>query len=76
MQDRAAIERGMFDETGAGGVDAGADGKNREGEVPESDEEDQEAVRQHAVAALNLVQQAKKVLTDASDDLSKEHRPD
>ena len=31
---------------------------------PNLDEEDQEAVRQHAVAVLNLVQQAKKVLSD------------
>ena len=43
--------------TGAGGTDAGADGQDRQGEVPESRREDQEAVRQHAIAALNLTQQ-------------------
>jgi hypothetical protein len=31
---------------------------------PNLDEEDQEAVRQHAVAALNFVQQAKRTFTD------------
>jgi hypothetical protein len=31
---------------------------------PDLEEEDQEAVRQHAIAALNLVQQAKKALTE------------
>jgi hypothetical protein len=30
---------------------------------PQLDEEDQEAVRQHAVAALNIIQQAKKEIT-------------
>src|SRR3546814_12681729 len=37
---------------------------------PELDEEDQEAVRQHAIAALNLTQQAKKIALgdDGSSD--------
>jgi hypothetical protein len=35
---------------------------------PQLDEEDQEAVRQHAVAALNIIQQAKKEITEGSND--------
>ena len=40
-------------------------GKIVKEKFPNLDDEDQEAVRQHAVAALNLVQQAKKTLVDA-----------
>src|SRR3546814_16971922 len=36
-------------------------GKIIKDKYPELDEEDQEAVRQHAIAALNLTQQAKKI---------------
>ena len=36
-------------------------GKIVKEKFPNLDEEDQEAVRQHAIAALNLTQQAKKV---------------
>ncbi|MGB0844971.1 MAG: pseudomurein-binding repeat-containing protein, partial [Alphaproteobacteria bacterium] len=35
---------------------------------PELDAEDQEAVRQHAVAALNLTQQAKQMALSTTDD--------
>ena len=34
---------------------------------PELDEEDQEAVRQHAIAALNLTQQAKQAVLEGPD---------
>ena len=34
---------------------------------PQLDEEDQEAVRQHAVAALNIIQQAKKEITEGGN---------
>ena len=34
---------------------------------PDLDDEDQEAVRQHAIAALNLTQQAKKVLNSVGE---------
>ena len=37
-------------------------GKIIKDKYPELDDEDQEAVRQHAVAALNLTQQAKKIV--------------
>src|SRR5690606_9172260 len=46
-------------------------GKIIKDKYPELDEEDQEAVRQHAVAALNLTQQAKQVaLQGGNGDLS------
>ena len=37
-------------------------GKIVKEKFPNLDDEDQEAVRQHAIAALNFVQQAKKAL--------------
>ena len=46
-------------------------GKIVEEKFPNLDEEDHEAVRQHAVAALNLVQQAKKTLTDLDPEATK-----
>ena len=42
-------------------------GKIVKEKFPNLTEEDQEAVRQHAVAALNIVQQAKKVLNEAGE---------
>ncbi|HEX3684250.1 MAG TPA: hypothetical protein VHU83_17075, partial [Bryobacteraceae bacterium] len=41
-------------------------GKIIKDKYPELDEQDQEAVRQHAIAALNLTQQAKQVAIAAS----------
>jgi hypothetical protein len=41
-------------------------GKIIQEKFPNLDDEDREAVRQHAIAALNLVQQAKKALDDDS----------
>jgi hypothetical protein len=69
VQDKAAIERGLFDEElvpeELTQVRMGKIIKDR---YPELDEEDQEAVRQHAITALNLTQQAKKVaLGDGGD---------
>ena len=62
VQDKTAIERGLFDEElvpeELTQVRMGKIIKNK---YPELDEEDQEAVRQHAVAALNLTQQAKQL---------------
>ena len=67
-QDRIAVERGIFDEElvpeELTRVRMGGIVKDR---YPELDDHDREAVRQHAVAALNLTQEAKKVaLEDAS----------
>ena len=62
MQDKVAIERGLFDEElvpeELTQVRMGKIIKER---YPELDEGDQEAVREHAVAALNLTQRAKQI---------------
>lgn len=42
-------------------------GKIIRDKYPDLDDEDQEAVRQHAVAALNLIQKAKEQLNEAAD---------
>ena len=63
IQDKTAIERGLFDE------DLMPEeltqvrlGKIIKDKYPELDAEDQEAVRQHAIAALTLTQQAKQLV--------------
>ncbi len=63
VQDKQAIERGMFDdELVPEELTQVKMGKIVKEKFPNLDEEDQEAVRQHAIAALNIVQQAKKTL--------------
>lgn len=65
MQDKPAIERGLFDEELVPEeLTQVRMGKIVKEKFPNLDEEDQEAVRQHAIAALNLVQQAKKALSE------------
>jgi superfamily II DNA or RNA helicase len=62
VQDKTAIERGLFDEELVPEeLTQVRLGKIIKDKYPELDEEDQEAVRQHAIAALNLVQQAKQL---------------
>ena len=62
VQDKRSIERGLFDEELVPEeLTQVRLGKIIKDKYPELDEEDQEAVRQHAIAALNLTQQAKKV---------------
>jgi superfamily II DNA or RNA helicase len=62
VQDKTAIERGLFDpELVPEELTQLRMGKIIKDKFPELDEEDQEAVRQHAVAALNLTQKAKEV---------------
>ncbi|WP_396604915.1 DEAD/DEAH box helicase [Bradyrhizobium sp. YCK136] len=62
VQDKTAIERGLFDEELVPeDLTVVRMGKIIKDKYPELDEEDQEAVRQHAIAALNLTQQAKKI---------------
>jgi superfamily II DNA or RNA helicase len=69
VQDKATIERGIFDGEHAGGETLAEEltqvrmGKIIKDKYPELDEEDQEAVRQHAIAALNITQEAKKIAT-------------
>jgi len=67
VQDKTTITRGLFDGEHAGGETLAEEltqlrlGKIIKDKYPELTEEDQEAVRQHAVAALNLTQKAKEV---------------
>lgn len=65
IQDKTAIERGLFDEELVPEeLTQVRMGKIIKDKYPELDAEDQEAVRQHAIAALNLTQQAKQVATE------------
>ncbi|EED33276.1 DNA helicase [gamma proteobacterium NOR5-3] len=69
VQDKTTVERGLFDEElvpeELTQVRMGKIIKER---YPELDNEDQEAVRQHAVAALNLTQKAKEVALGIESD--------
>lgn len=70
VQDKSALERGLFDGTHVGGETLAEEltqlkmGKIVRDRYPELSGEDQEAVRQHAVAALNLTQRAKQLAGD------------
>jgi hypothetical protein len=66
VQDTPSVERGLFDtEMVPEELTQARMGKIVRDKYPELTEEDQEAVRQHAIAALNLTQQAKHILTAA-----------
>jgi len=63
VQDKTAIERGLFDEELVPEeLTQVRMGKIVKDKFPELDDDDQEAVRQHAIAALNLTQKAKEVV--------------
>ncbi|NBU69967.1 MAG: DEAD/DEAH box helicase [Bacteroidetes bacterium] len=67
VQDKTALERGLFDtETVPEELTQVRMGKIVKDKYPELDEQDQEAIRQHAVAAMNLIQQAKKTMNAES----------
>jgi superfamily II DNA or RNA helicase len=69
VQDKTAIERGLFDEElVAEELTQVRMGKIIKDKYPELGEDDQEAVRQHAIAALNLTQQAKQAALQAAPD--------
>jgi len=69
-QDKQALERGLFDkETVPQELTQVRMGKIIRDRYPELDDEDVEAVRQHAIAALNITQKAKEALND-DDDLN------
>jgi hypothetical protein len=74
VQDKTTIARGLFDGEHADGETLAEEltqlrmGKIIKDKYPELDEEDREAVRQHAVAALNLTQKAKQVAVGAGGD--------
>jgi superfamily II DNA or RNA helicase len=62
VQDKTTIERGLFDgELVPEELTQVRMGKIIKDKFPELDSEDQEAVRQHAIAALNITQQAKQI---------------
>jgi superfamily II DNA or RNA helicase len=61
VQDKTALERGLFDqELVPEELTQLRLGKIIKDKYPDLDDEDQEAVRQHAIAALNLTQKAKE----------------
>jgi len=69
VQDKTTIERGLFDsELVPEELTQLRMGKIIKEKYPDLLEEDQEAVRQHAIAALNLTQQAKKIAVEGDDN--------
>jgi len=67
VQDKTTIERGLFDEELVPEeLTQVRMGKIIKEKFPQLDAEDQEAVRQHAVAALNLTQKAKEVASGST----------
>ena len=72
VQDKPTIERGLFDEELVPEeLTQVRMGKIIQEKFPDLGEEDQEAVRQHAIAALNLVQQAKKTIDEDGGETAK-----
>ena len=71
VQDKPTIERGLFDkELVPEELTQVRMGKIVKEKFPNLGEEDQEAVRQHAIAALTLVQRAKESLNVGGDEAS------
>jgi hypothetical protein len=69
VQNKSALERGLFDEeTMPEELTQVRMGKIVKERYPELSETDQEAVRQHAIAALNLTQKAKAVTAQANEN--------
>ena len=67
VQDTRTLERGLFDEEVVPEeLTQVRMGKIVQEKFPELEQEDQEAVRQHAIAALNLVQEGKRLLGEAT----------
>ena len=67
-QDKTTVERGLFDEELVPEeLTQVRMGKIIKDKYPELDEGDQEAVRQHAIAALNLTQKAKEAALEGDD---------
>jgi hypothetical protein len=69
VDDKANLERGLFDkEMVPEELTQVRMGKIVKDKYPDLDEEDQEAVRQHAIAALNLTQKAKDISAVVESD--------
>lgn len=65
LQDKRSLERGLFDdELIPEELTQVRMGKIIQDKYPNLDDEDREAVRQHAIAALNLTQEAKKAVNE------------
>lgn len=79
VQDKSALERGLFDSEHVGGETMPQEltqlkmGKIIRDRYPDLTDQDQEAVRQHAIAALNITQKAKEL---AATGDSASHDPD
>ena len=72
VQDRSTVERGLFDEEMVPEeLTQLRMGKVVRDRYPELGEGDREAVRQHAIASMNLVQQAKETALDTTDPESR-----
>ncbi|HLJ65278.1 MAG TPA: DEAD/DEAH box helicase, partial [Stellaceae bacterium] len=75
VQDKTTLERGLFDEERVPEeLTQVRMSKIVKDKYPDLDEEDREAVRQHAIAALNLTQKAKEVAASAGEGGEFEHR--
>jgi len=69
VQDKPTLEKGLFDtEAVPEELTQVRMGKIIKEKYPELDAEDQEAVRQHAIAALNLTQKAKEIVNNGGGD--------
>jgi hypothetical protein len=65
VQDKPSLERGIFDsELVPEEITEVRIGKIIRDKYPDLSAEDQEAIRQRAVAAINIVQEAKKIISD------------
>ena len=72
VQDKAAIERGLFDEEMVPEqLTQVRLGKIIKEKYPDLDDQDQEAVRQHAIAALNLTQTAKSAAASITPEVER-----
>ena len=70
VQDKSALEKGLFDkEMVPEELTQVRMGKIIKEKYPELATEDQEAVRQHAIAALNLTQKAKEIVNNNGEEL-------
>lgn len=68
VQDKTALERGLFDEEMIPEeLTQVRMGKIVKDKYPELEDEDHEAIRQHAIAAMNLTQKAKEVMSKMDD---------
>ena len=82
VQDKSALERGLFDAEHVGGETMPQEltqlkmGKIIRDRYPDLDDDDREAVRQHAIAALNITQKAKELAStgDTSSNDPSEQR--